>query len=160
MASDKLYKLREGIPPHKNVTIRGENFSVVILPTDTMRLIEEQTEEYCQKNKDKANDAVRQTYYDRLIAYHSLRDPDDITLSTKVAEKPEDIGSILDQADVGIITNAYGELLLNKAPKIELLTQEELDIIKKHLEATPLSDLSTVLLVHLSNCHQAIVSEI
>ena len=89
-----------------------------------------------------------------------MRDPSDPTLSTKIASSPAEVGECLDNEDISRICGAYGELIINKAPKLETLTQEELDIIKKHLEVTPLSDLSTVLLVHLKNCHQTIVSEI
>ena len=65
----------------------------------------------------------------------------------------------MDLEDINRVVNAYGELMMNKAPKLELLTQAQLETVKKHLEVTPLSDLSTVLLVHLANCHQTIVSE-
>ena len=53
----------------------------------------------------------------------------------------------------------YNELLVNKAPKLEVLTEEELDSLKKYLEVTPLKDISTVSLVHLKYCHQTLVSE-
>lgn len=159
MASDKLYKMRLGSPPHKHIKIRGESFEVVLLSSDIIRQIEEQVELYAQKNKDRVNDTVRALYYDSLLTYHALRDSDDPSLSSKVVDNPEDISAILDPSDIAEVTNAYSELMMNKAPKIELLNQEEMDEVKKHLEVTPLKELSTVLLVHLRNCHQTIVSE-
>ena len=159
MASDKLYKLRNGIPPHKNITIRDEEFTVVLLPSDTVRQIEETTNEYASQNPEKVNDSVKSKYFDGLLVYNCLRDPSDTTFRNKIAEKPEDVIQVLDDMEIAKVTEAYGELMMNKAPKVEMITDEELNIIKKHLEVTPLSDLSTVLCVHLANCHQTIVSE-
>lgn len=162
--SSKLRNLRMGIPVHKNVTLgsgdRSVMVAVVALSIDAMQQIDEQVEIYHQSNPSKVNDDVRSQYYNRLLAYNCMRDPSDPTLSTKMAESADEIAEVLDLEDVSRIANAYGELMLNKAPKLEIITEEQLELVKKHLEVTQLSDLSTVLLVHLANCHQAIVSEI
>mgnify|MGYP003311276768 CR=1 FL=1 len=56
----KLWKLRAGVPVHKNVTLgNGDStveVTVVSLPADTMQMIDETVESYCRKNKDKIND--------------------------------------------------------------------------------------------------------
>lgn len=162
MAGGKLSKLREGIPLHKNVILgsgaSSVKVAVVLLANDLMQLIDEQTEEYCNENKNKVNARVRDYYHNRLMSFHCMRDIDDPTYQTKIADSIEEVAE-LDLEDIKRVTNAYSELLLNKAPKLELLTQENLDELKKHLEVTQLSDLSTVLLVHLRSCHQTIVSE-
>ncbi len=158
MAS-KLHQLRNGIPPHKRINIRGVDAMVVLVSSDTIKKCEETVEEYASNNKDRVNDKVRNNYFDQLLAYHCLRDPDDPTLNTKLASDVTEIAEILDNYDIGTIMEAYSELVMNKAPKIELLTEEQLDDIKKHLEVTKLSDLSTVSLVHLANFHLQIVSE-
>lgn len=164
VGENKLKNLRMGIPMHQNVTLgegdRSVQVAVVSLSVDTMQMLDEQVEEYCSKNPDKTNDIVRSQYYNKLLAYYCMRDASDPTYQTMLAESVEEVGAIMDLEDISRICNAYGELMMNKAPKIELLTQEQLELIKKHLEVTQLSDLSTVLLVHLGNCHQAIVSEL
>ena len=86
-----------------------------------------------------------------------MRDPDDI--SERISSSVQEVMECMDLEDINRIVKAYGELMMNKAPKLELLTQDQLEVVKKHLEVTPLSDLSTVSLVHLANFHQTIVSE-
>ena len=162
MVSSKIRQLRTGTPIHKKITLGSGDSSVdlavVILNADVSQEIEESVQEYASENIDKVNDAVKNQYYNVLLAYHCLRDPDD--LSQRVVESPKELQEILDLEDISRIVNAYGELMMNKAPKLELLSQDQIDVIKKHLEVTPLKDLSTVLLVHLVSCHQTIVSEI
>lgn len=159
----KLWKLRAGIPVHKNVTLgNGDStvdVAVVSLSADTMKMIDETVELYCKKNKDKINDTVRTQYYNINLVYHCMRDPNSDRLSVKMTDSPEEVAEMMDLEDISRIINAYQELILNKAPRLEMITQEQLDEIKNFLEVTPLSDLSTVLLVHLANCHRTIVSE-
>ena len=159
MAGDKLSRMRQGLPVHSKVTLRDDIIlEVVVLPSDIMRQIDEQTEEYMNDNKNRVNATVRNRYFENLLVYHCLRDPDDPSLQTKVASSPQEIEKTLDDEDVSRVVNKYGELILNKSPKLEMLKQEDLDEIKKHLEVTPLNDLSTVLCVHLVNCHRTIAS--
>lgn len=162
MTGGKLRNLRKGIPLHKNVVLgSGEatvKVAVVLLSNDMMQSIDEQTEEYCNENKKKVNARIRDYYHNRLLAFYCMRDPEDPTFQTPIAESIDEVKE-LDLDDIKRVMTAYSELLLNKSPKLELLKQEELDELKKHLETTPLSDLSTVLLVHLKSCHQTIVSE-
>lgn len=159
----KLWQLRAGIPVHKNVTLgNGDStvqVTVVSLTADVMQMIDETVEEYCRKNKDKINDIVRTQYYNINLVHHCMRDPNSDRFSVKMTDSPEEVASIMDLEDISRVTNAYQELILNKAPRLEMITQAQLDEIKNYLEVTPLSDLSTVLLVHLANCHRTIVSE-
>lgn len=159
----KLWQLRAGIPAHKNVVLgNGEatvEVTVVSLPADTMQMIDETVEEYCRKNADRVNDVVRAQFYNINLVHHCMRDPHSDRFSEKMTESLEEVAEIMDLEDISRIVNAYQELMLNKAPKLEFITQGQLDEIKKHLEVTPLSDLSTVLLVHLANCHRTIASE-
>lgn len=159
----KLWKLRSGIPEHKNITLgNGDStvdVTVVSLSADIMQMIDEKVEEYCKKNKDKVNESVRTQYYNINLVHHCMRDPNSDRFSDKMTDSPEEVAMMMDLEDISRVVNAYHEIILNKAPKLEFITQEQLDEIKKHLEVTPLSDLSTVLLVHLANCHQTIVSE-
>lgn len=160
---NKLWKLRAGVPAHKNVTLGNGDTTVdvvvVALSADIMQMIDETVEEYCKKNKDRVNDNVRAQFYNINLVYHCMRDPNSDKYSAKMADSVEEIAAIMDFEDISRITNAYKELILNKAPRLEFVTQEQLDEIKNYLEVTPLSDLSTVLLVHLGNCHRTIVSE-
>jgi len=164
MASDnlnKLSKLRQGIPPHKSVTINDVEFMVVLLSSDILRKIEEDTNEYACKHPNRVSNQAREQYYDDLLVFHCLRDPDDPTLQTKVASNASEISEVFGLAEISMVTAAYSELMMNKMPhNIELLTQEQFDELKKYLETTPLKDLSTVSLVHLTNFHQAITSGI
>ena len=158
-----LRQLRQGIPPHKNVLLgNGKNslmVAVVSLSADEMQRLDELTEEYAQQNPSKVNGSVRSQYYNKLLAMYCMRNPSDPKLEARITEDIEEVGIFMDIEDIARVCNAYGELMINKAPKLEALTQDQYDVIKKHLEVTPLSDLSTVLLVHLANCHQTIVSE-
>lgn len=157
-----LMKLRTGIPQHKNVTLgNGDNavkVVVVLLTSDEILEIEEETEEYCHEIGDRANHVVRDHYYNRLLCAMCMRDPSDSTFKTNVATV-EEVGQLLDTEDIDRVCDAYRELLINKAPKVELLTEDQLVELKNYLEVTPLKDLSTVLLVHLKSCHQTLVSE-
>lgn len=155
-----LKDLRRGIPPHKRVHIGGADgydVMVVVLSADKCLEIEEQTQDYCSSRGSKANENVKNQFYNALLVANCMRDPDDLTVP--IASSLNEVMECMDLEDINRVVNAYGELMMNKAPKLELLTQEQLEIVKKHLEVTPLSDLSTVLLVHLANCHQTIVSE-
>jgi hypothetical protein len=84
-------------------------------------------------------------------------DPDDINI--QIFDDMDDVGKILDEEDIKRVCMAYNELMANKAPKIEMMKQDEFDELKKYLEVTQLSDLSTVSLIHLTNFHRTIVSE-
>ena len=163
VGGNKLWKLRAGIPPHKNITLgNGDStvdVTVVSLTADIMQMIDENVEEYCKKYENKVNDAVRAQFYNINLVHHCMRDPNSDRFSDKLTDSPEEVASMMDLEDISRVVNAYQELILNKAPRLEMITQEQLDEIKKHLEVTPLSDLSTVLLVHLGNCHRTIVSE-
>jgi tRNA(Ser,Leu) C12 N-acetylase TAN1 len=156
----KLSQLRKGASPHKILSLfNGKDetkVAVVILPSDVIRTCEEQTEEYVNENKSKANDNIRNQYFDTLLVYNCLRDPDN--LEEKLADSVKEVGEVLDIEDITRITGAYRELMLNKAPKIELMSEEDLTEIKNFLSETPLKDLNTVSLVHLTNFHQTMVS--
>ena len=154
----KLSQLRKGIPPHKTISIRGIDIAVVVVSSDITRECEEITEKYCNENKDKVNDNVKSQYFDTLIAYHAMRDPEDPSFETYMADSAEEVAQLLDVEDIRKVIDAYGELIVNKS-KLELLTEEDYDELKKFLNKTPLNDLSTVSLVHLTNFRQAIISE-
>ena len=156
MAS-KLSQLRLGTPPYKIVDIRGLKVAVVILSSDITIQIDQEVQRYESENPDSVNDNIKDRIFDIKLCYHCMRDPDNINV--KIADSEEEVGQTLDVEDISRITGAYSELMINKAPKIELLTEEELDELKKYLEVTPLKDLSTVSLVHLTNFHQTILSE-
>lgn len=159
----KLANLRRGIPPHKKVTLGyGENtvdVMVVLLSSDISQEIDELTEEYCKANESKASVKVRNQYYNRLLCLHCMRDPEDPHFDTPMAQTVEEVGEMLDLEDIKIVCQAYQELIVNRAPKLEVLKEDELEEIKNFLEVTPLKDLSTVSLVHLKYFHQTIVSE-
>jgi hypothetical protein len=162
MAGGKIVsQLRRGIRPHKLVTLgNGSNTTdvmVVLLPSDIMLDIETRVEEFCQDNPKKSNMKVRTRLYNRLLCYYCMMDPDDINI--QIFDDMDDVGKILDEEDIKRVCMAYNELMANKAPKIEMMKQDEFDELKKYLEVTQLSDLSTVSLVHLTNFHRTIVSE-
>lgn len=165
MAGDLSYlkKMRTGQPPHGIVTLGNGDDSfevaVVLLSNDEMLNINEAVEDrYPSEDKlTMQKQKIRASFYNRLLCYHCTRVPGN--LGTKVASDPDEIGSILDDEDIKRICEQYNNLLVNKAPKLEVLTEEELDSLKKYLEVTPLKDISTVSLVHLKYCHQTLVSE-
>lgn len=162
MADSKLKMLKDlrtGTPPHKTVHIGSldADVAVVILSSDKCLEIEELTNEYLAGAPKKVNEATRNQFYNALLATYCMRNPEN--LDERMAGSVKEVMEILDLEDINRIVLAYGELMMNKAPKLELLTVDQLETIKKHLEVTPLSGLSTVLLVHLANCHQTIVSE-
>lgn len=155
-----LTDLRKGVPPHKRVHIGGTDgydVMVVVLSADKSLELEELTQEYCSSRGDKANENVKSQFYNALLVANCMRDVDDLTVH--MASSVNEVLKCMDLEDINRVVNTYSELMMNKAPKLELLTQSQLDVVKKHLEVTPLSDISTVLLVHLANCHQTIVSE-
>lgn len=169
-----LKRMRTGQHPHETVTLGNGSDSfdveVVLLSNDEMLTINEQVEErYHTERKIDADgreqiitDAKdsgknRTLYYNRLLCYHCMRLPDDIEV--KVAASEEEVGELLDLEDIQRVCEKYNEILINKAPKLEILKEDDLEALKKYLEVTPLSDLSTVLLVHLKSCHQTLLSE-
>ena len=171
MAGDVSYlkKMRNGQPPHSIVTLGngGDSFevAVVLLSTDTMLSINEAVEDRYH-NTVEGDKIVRNPldsqknramYYNKLLCYHCMRVPTD--LNQKVASGPDEVGQLLDDEDIKRICEQYNNLIVNKAPKLEILTEEELDSLKKYLEVTPLKDISTVSLVHLKYFHQTLVSE-
>lgn len=153
MAS-KLSQLRRGTIPHKVIKLRDSlDVAIVVLPTDTIKQINADIEEYMAEHPTHNTETIRNQMYDAHLCYECMRDPNNIT--ERIATSVEETGDILDQEDISRVTSAYGEIMINKAPKIELMTEEEFSDLKKFLEATPLKDLDTVLLVHLKNCHLA-----
>ena len=155
-----LKDLRRGVPPYRRIRIGGDNgfdIAVVVLNADKCLEIEELTQEYCSTRQSKTNENVKNQFYNALLCLYCMRDPDD--LNAQIAEDINEVMSTLDLEDINRIVGTYNELMINKAPKLELINDEQLEEIKKFLEVTPLSDLSTVLLVHLANCHQTIASE-
>ena len=158
MLASKLSRLRQGIPPYKVIELSGGvKVAVVIVPSDAIRQCEERVQQWETDNPGMVNANVRNQRFDAELCFNCMRDPED--LNVKLAENVDEIGQYLDLEDIRRVTNAYGELMMNKAPKIELLKEEELEELKKYLEKTPLKDLSTVSLVHLANFHQSVVSE-
>ena len=172
MAGDISYlkRMRTGQHPHETVTLGNGSDSfdveVVLLSNDEMLTINEQVEEryHTERKIDadgkeqiitdaKDNGKNRTLYYNRLLCYHCMRLPDDIEV--KVAASEEEVGELLDLEDIQRVCEKYNEILINKAPKLEILKEEDLEALK----ITPLSDLSTVLLVHLKSCHQTLLSE-
>jgi hypothetical protein len=162
MAGGKISQLRRGVRPHKLITLGYDNNTidvmVVLLSSDVMQLIEEQTEEYCQANPKRVNQKVRQKYHNKLLCHYSMRDPSDPTYEKLMTDDVNDVGS-LDDEDIKRVCEAYSELMVNRAPKLEMLKQEEFEELKKVLEVIQLSDLSTVSLVHLTHFLRTVVSE-
>lgn len=155
-----IRNLRRGIPPHKKVHIGGTDgydVTVVILSADKCLELEELTNEYCSTREKRVSEVVRNQFYNALLVKECMRDPDDLTIH--LSSSVQEVMECMDLEDINRVVKAYGELMMNKAPKLELLTEDQLAVVKKHLEVTPLSDLSTVSLVHLANFHQTIVSE-
>lgn len=176
MAGDISYlkRMRTGQHPHETVTLGNGSDSfdveVVLLSNDEMLTINEMVEKryHTERKIDengkeqiitdlKDSGKNRALYYNRLLCYNCMRLPDD--LEVKIAASPEEVGQLLDDEDIQRVCNKYNEILINKAPKLEIMKEEDLNQLKKYLEVTPLKDLSTVLLVHLRSCHQTLVSE-
>lgn len=159
-AKRSLRDLRTGKPPHKIVHIGddkdGFDVAVVVLSADKCLEMEEQTQQYCSTKPDSCNEAVKNQFYNALLCLNCVRDTENIDVP--LAKDLKEVMECLDIEDINRVVNAYGELMMNKAPKLELITDEELDEVKKFLEETPSSALSTVLRVHLAVCHQQIVS--
>lgn len=163
MAGGKVSQLRRGIRPHKLVTLGVDGSTidvmVVLLSSDVMQLIEEQTEEYCQTNSKKVNSKVRAKYHNKLLCHYCMRDPEDPKYEVFMTDSVNEVGQNLDDEDINRVCEAYSELLVNRAPKIGMLKQEEYEELKKVLEITQLSDLSTVSLVHLKHFHLTLASK-
>lgn len=173
MAGDNisyLKRMRSGDPPHVITTLGNgsESFdvAVILLSNDVMLNINEKVEDRYHSTVGEdgkviksgiENQKTRAMYYNRLLCYECMRVPGDIT--QRVADSADEIGRLLDDEDIKRVCEKYNELLVNKAPKLEVLSEEELDSLKKYLEVTPLRDISTVSLVHLKYCHQTLVSE-
>ena len=156
-----LRDLRTGRPPHKIVHLGDENdgfdVAVVVLSADKCLEMEEQTQQYCSTKPNSCNEAVKNQFYNALLCLNCVRDSND--LNTPLANDLKEVMECLDIEDINRVIKAYGELMMNKAPKLELLTDEQLEEVKKFLEETPSSALSTVLRAHLAVCHQQIVSD-
>lgn len=171
MAGDISYlkRMRTGQPPHGIITLGNGSDSfevaVVLLSNDIMLNINELVEDRYHEIIDGTNTMKnpldtqknRAMYYNRLLCYHCLRVPTD--LSQRVASSADEIGELLDDEDIKRVCEQYNNLIINKAPKLEVLNEEELESLKKYLEVTPLKDISTVSLVHLKYFHQTLVSE-
>lgn len=163
-----LRKMRTGQPPYGVVTLgNGSNsfeVAVVLLPTDIMLEINEQVESRYREIKDgdktiknpKDNPKNRAMYYNKLLCFNCMRVPDN--LDVKITEDLSEIGMLLDDEDIQRVCEKYNELVVNKAPKLEVLNERELEEIKKYLEVTPLKDINTVSLIHLKYFHQTLVS--
>ena len=165
-----LKKMRTGQPPYGMVILGNGDDSfevaVVLLSNDDMLSINEEVESRYHETTDgeniikdvRDNPKNRAMYYNRLLCFHCMRVPNN--LSVKVASSPDEVGQLLDDEDIKRVCEKYNELIVNKAPKLEVLKQEELDELKKYLEVTPLKDINTVSLIHLKYFHQTLVSDL
>lgn len=152
----KLSLLRSGTPTHTLVTLNGDlSVAVVAVPIDEIVQCEISTDAYIKALGEVAKDNayIKEHAYNCQLIYRILRDPQN--LSMKMADSAEEIMKNLDAEDITRILDTYTKMMINKAPKLEFINEEQLDEIKKHLEVTPLSDLNSVSLVHLMNFHQA-----
>lgn len=153
----KLSELRKGTPISKVVTLYdGLKVAVVLLSTDVMLQIEREVQQYMTDNEKSVNNIIKNQLFDIKLCYHAMRDPSDI--NTKIASNEDEVAKLLDSEDVSRITTAFGELMVNKTPKIELMSEEDFEELKKTLGAMELKELSTVSLVHLTNFHQTLLS--
>ena len=92
------------------------------------------------------------------MTMHALREVDNP--KQKIFDNIDEVLETLDNEDIARVVEAYRELIMNKSSyKLETLEQEDINNLKKFLEVTPLSDLSTVQRLHLTNFHQTILSE-
>ena len=172
MAGDtrnRIKNLRTGKRSHTSVNLgMGDNMvrvAVVLLPSDTILDINEKVEERYQDvvvdgvvvKNPKKNEVTRNQYYNKLVCFHCMRDPEN--LEEKVFESEDEVGQLLDNDDIGRVCEKYNELLVNNSNKLETMSEEDFEDLKKYLEVTPLKDLSTVSLVHLKYFHKTIVSE-
>lgn len=139
--------------------------AVVLLPSDVMLDINETVaERYAPEVKDgvtvensRQSDVTRAQYYNQLLCYHCMREPDD--LEAKIFEKFEDVGKNLTLEDIKRVCESYNNLIVNNSDKLETLKPEDYDELKKFLEVTPLKDLSIVSQVHLMYFLQTVLSE-
>ena len=170
----KLINLRTGNPSRRTVILGNGDDSVticaVLLSSDTMLDINEKVDQRYGHNVEVDDDDVnvdtsimsaskvtRMQYYNILLCYYSMRNPDNI--DEYIFDSYEQTASVLNLEDIKRVCEAYNEIIINSAPKMELLTQEDYDELKKFLEVTPLRDLDTVSLIHLKYFHQTIHSE-
>lgn len=173
MAGDTLNRIRNmrlGKRSHLTVTLgTGDDsvmVAVVLLPSDIMLEINEIVEERYSPTvlhdgkvvkNPKLNDVTRNQFYNQLLCMHCMREPDN--LDGKIFSNVEEVGSILTLEDIKRVCEAYNNLIVNNSNKLETLKQEDYDELKKHLEVTPLKDLSIVSQVHLMYFLQTIRSE-
>ena len=163
MAGDivKIRDLRKGNPSHKIIALgNGDSMikvAVVLLSSDIMLDINEKVEERYQENPQKMNKTTRNQYYNMLLCFNCMRSTDDISIQLFDTEK--EVGEFLNLEDIKRVCEAYNELIINNAPKLETMKEEDYDEVKKFLGETKLKDLSMVSLVHLMYFHQTIHSE-
>lgn len=161
MAGDiiKLRDMRTGKPPHKTITLGNGDESmrvaVVLLSADAMLNINEKVDSRYGSDKS-GNKITRNQYYNILLSTQCLRSVDDINI--RLVDDEDELSSLLDLEDIKRICEAYNELIVNKAPKLETLKEEDYDELKKFLEVTKLKDLNTVSLTYLKYFHQTIHS--
>ena len=104
-----LKDLRRGIPPHKRVHIGGADgydVMVVVLSADKCLEIEEQTQDYCSSRGSKANENVKNQFYNALLVANCMRDPDDLTVP--IASSLNEVMECMDLEDINRVVNAYG----------------------------------------------------
>lgn len=165
MAGDRLIKLRDmrsGVPTRKLVNLgNGDNsveIAVVVVSADVMLSINEEVEEKYRDTPDtKHSGLMRNQYYNMLLCYYCMRDPD--KLDELMFDNKDEVGETLNLEDIKRVMEAYNELIINCAPKLETMNEEDFDEIKKFLGGVQLKDLSTVSLVHLMYFLQTIRSE-
>jgi hypothetical protein len=150
-----LKDLRGGKPPFKVIKIASDQMevAVVVLSADKIIEIDEQVDEYMESKGSKSGD-LRIQIYNALLCHNAMRNPDNIDIH--VSDSVSEVLEVLDMEDISRVINAYSTLMMNKAPKLELMTEKDLENVKKYLEVTPLSDLSTESLVHLANFRQTL----
>jgi len=151
----KLAKLRLGTPPHKIISVKGMDIAVVVVSSDVIRICEEAISSH-KYTKDGITDDLRNYIYDVNMCFHCMRDPEDLNI--KVADSIKETRESLDMNDVHLVTQAYQDLMLEGAPKLEMITEEEYTSIKKTLEQTKVNDLNIVSQLHLKSFHLTTIS--
>lgn len=151
----KLSSLRRDVPPHSMHEFKDGNgkpifeFAIVLLNMEQIRRCGEQVVLF-NKNNEVDDPNYSEVIFNINLVYHCMRQPDNLDMH--IANGIDEIQEFLSEGRMNYIVEQYYLLEAVHSPKsLELLTNEEMEELKKLIGQIQLSNLSTISQAHLKS---------
>ncbi len=137
----RLSKIKAGVKHFAPVNIPGtdEYAHMVVLSSEDMVLVKKKAIAYCSGKEIGDADSFN-VILNSYILYEALKVPDQH--DKFFAESPEEIRELLSLSELDGLIDEHMALQEDTSKELNILSKDDLEEVKKHLETTQLNDLS------------------